>query len=176
MKKSRIKLYTVCLALAVTVCLITALVLHRNSPEVRLRAIELLDTVEIEGGSGAEADIIAKSLTDQSADVRSSALSILLDKPKCELNMVAEVAIKSPHQEIKEEILNELARHPTISRVTIMITGLRDNDPDFREDVQGALDNITDQQFQSPEEAEQWWAANQYKFEKQFNDENLEEE
>ena len=142
--------------------------LNDKSPEVRVAAIEILDDIEIKGGSNTEVDLIARGVADESEDVRDAALSVLEDKPRGELESIAETAITSKYPEVKEEILSNLAMRPSLKGVDIMIRGLRDKNSDFKESVQFELEVITDQDFSSYEEAKRWWDKNKSKFEKEF--------
>jgi len=46
------------------------------------------------------------------------------------------------------------------SAVDILIEGLKDNDPDFREEVNASLDFLIDKEFKTYQEAQAWWNAN----------------
>ena len=134
--------------------------LNDKSEDIRIAAIELLDDVEIKGGSSYEADLLAKGVSDKSEDVRDAALSVLQDKPKFEIETIAETAIASKYPEVKEEILSYLAQDPSMNGVEIIMKGLLDKNEEFRENVQFELEVITDQEFGSYEEAKEWWDKN----------------
>lgn len=147
--------------------------LNDKSANIREAAIDLLDTVEIQGGSNIEADLLAKGVSDKSEDVRDVALSILSDKPKFEMEIVAETAIKSSYIEVKEEILGELNTNPTMNGVEIIISAMQDKNSEFRDSVRDTLEDITDQEFATYEDALDWWNQNSSKFQEEF-DENEE--
>jgi len=150
--------------------------LDDKSAEVREAAIDILNDIEIKGGSSYEADLLAKGINDKSEDVRDTALSVLGDKPRFEIETIAESAISSQYPDVKDEILSNLALNPSINGVEIMITGLRDKNQDFREDVQFELEVITDHEFNSYEEAKDWWDKNKFKFEEEFGDNDDDDE
>ena len=134
--------------------------LNDKSEDVRIAAIELLDDIEIKGGSSYEADLLAKGVGDKSEDVREAALSVLQDKPKFEIETIAETAIASKYPEVKEEILSYLTQDPSMNGVEIIMKGLLDKNQEFKENVQFELEVITDQEFDSYEEAKEWWNKN----------------
>jgi HEAT repeat protein len=149
--------------------------LDDKSAEVREAAIDILNDVDIKGGSNYEVDLLTKGVNDKSEDVRDAALSVLGDKPLFELETIAESAISSKYPDVKEEILSNLALNPSMNGIEIMITGLRDEDKDFREDVQFELEVITDQEFNSYEAAKDWWDKNKFRFEEEFENDDDDE-
>jgi HEAT repeat protein len=150
--------------------------LDDKSAEVREAAIDILDDIEIKGGSNYEADLLAKGINDKSEDVRDAALSVLGDKPRFELETIAESAIASKYPEVKEEVLSNLALNPSMNGVEIMMKGLLDKNQDFKEDVQFELEVITDQEFDSYEEAKEWWDKNKSNFEDEFEPDDEDDE
>ena len=152
--------------------------LNDKSANVREVAIDLLDTVEVPGGSSIEADLLSKGIADDSEDVRNTALSIMGDKPKYEVEIIAETAIKSKYLEVKEEILGELSATPTMNGVEIIITAMQDKNEEFRDSVRDTLEDITDQEFASYEDAVEWWNKNGSKYQEEFqeNEDDDEEE
>lgn len=150
--------------------------LNDKSANVREVAIDLLDTVKIPGGSSLEADLLSKGIADNSEDVRSVALSVMGDKPKYEIEIIAETAIKSKYLEIKEEILGELSAAPTMNGVEIIISAMQDKNEEFRESVRETLEDITDQEFTSYENALEWWNKNGSKYQKEFQENENDDE
>jgi len=144
--------------------------LNDKSANVREVAIDLLDTVEIPGGSSMEADLLSKGIADKSEDVRNVALGVMGDKPKYEIEIIAETAIKSKYLEVKEEILGELSTAPTMNGVEIIISGMQDKNEDFRDSVRDTLEDITDQEFASYEDALEWWNKNGSQYQEEFQE------
>lgn len=144
--------------------------LNDKSADVREVAIDLLDTVDIPGGSNIEADLLSKGIADKSEDVRNVALSVMGDKPKYEIEIIAETAIRSKYIEVKEEILGELSAAPTMNGVEIIISGMQDKNEEFRDSVRDTLEDITDQEFASYEDALQWWNKNGSKYQEEFQE------
>jgi hypothetical protein len=143
--------------------------LDDDSEEIRAEAIDIIDDIEVPGGDPEEADILLKAINDPSEDVRSAALDAIENKPSYDLEIIGEDAIKSDFPEVKEAVLEALADTPSIRGVEVMIEGLNDPDPDFRNDVIDELELITDQTFNSYDEARKWWDQHQNEFLEEFS-------
>jgi hypothetical protein len=143
--------------------------LDDSSEKIRAEAIDIIDDVEVPGGDPEEADILLKAINDPSEDVRSSALDAIDNKPSYDLEIIGDEAIKSNFPEVKEAILEALADTPSVRGVEVMIEGLNDPDPDFRNDVIDELELITDQSFNSYDEARKWWDQHQNEFLEEFS-------
>jgi len=140
-----------------------------SSEEIRIAAIDIIDDVDIPGGDPEEADILLKAVNDPSENVRSAALNAIDNKSAYDLEIIGEDAIKSNYPEVKESILESLADTPSVRGVEIIIEGLKDQDPDFRSDVIDELELITDQSFNSYDDARKWWDQHQNEFLEEFS-------
>ena len=140
-----------------------------SAEEIRAAAIDIVDDIEVPGGDPEEADILLKAVNDSSEDVRNAALDAIENKPSYDLEIIGEDAIKSQYPEVKETILEALADTPSVRGVEVMIEGLKDPDPEFRNDVIDELELITDQSFNSYDEARKWWDQHQNEFLEEFS-------
>ena len=46
----------------------------------------------------------------------------------------------------------------------ILITGLKDSNPDFRDTVKSAIEFLVSQEFNTYDQAKKWWDANRGKY------------
>jgi HEAT repeat protein len=135
--------------------------LNNEDEDVRSAAVELLANINDDDPQTANA--LALAINDPSEDVRADALDILenQDDPQ---PAVLEYGIASPYEEVKNAVLSILETRGDQKSVDILISGLKDQDPDFRAEVSDSIESLIDQKFDSYEEALAWWARNKMKF------------
>jgi Skp family chaperone for outer membrane proteins len=128
--------------------------------EVRMNALEPLDDID----SADVADVMAIALNDDSQAVREKALETIdLQEGNVQLDCLWE-AMLSDYQGVKTEALSMLelrGDHPT---VPIIIEGLKDTNPEYRQEVNSVLSFLIDQEFDSYDAAAQWWSENQNRY------------
>lgn len=113
-------------------------------------------------------DLLVEALKDTSEDVRSAVLEVAQEQvDDIQLNVLEE-GIASSYEDVKSEALSLLEDRSDHASVEIIITGLLDEDPKFREKVNLALYFFVDQEFETYETALTWWDQNKHKY-----DENL---
>ena len=105
-------------------------------------------------------ELLAQALSDTSKNVRSAALEVAEGHGDNIKLGVMEEGIGSPYDDVKYEIVSLLEDRSDHIAVEVLIEGLKDTDPDFREEVNAALDFLIDEEFETYEEAEAWWIEN----------------
>lgn len=123
--------------------------------------------------NGREADkLLIQALSDSSEDVRMAAREVAGEKGKRTRLDVLRAGIGSSYEDVKEYVVSTLIDLSNHDAVDILILGLKERDPEFREEVKFALEFLISKEFSSHEEAKNWWAANR----DNYDDELLEKD
>ncbi|MHC4647947.1 MAG: HEAT repeat domain-containing protein [Planctomycetota bacterium] len=113
-------------------------------------------------------DILVRALSDDSEDVRASALEVALEHGDHISSSVMKEGISSQYADVKYDIVTELEFKADHEAVEILIEGLRDADPAFREAVNEALDFLIEKTFEDYRHARAWWAQNRQNFDSEL--------
>lgn len=132
--------------------------------EVRQLAAEACEFVEDKQAG----PILIAALADKSEIVRETALEITEGEDNDTKLSIYKAAITSKYEDVKEEAVSVLFDMSSPLAVDILLEGLKDPDPDFRQDVIDSLDFLIDQEFASYQEAKKWWDANRKRFDEEL--------
>jgi len=137
--------------------------LDNPDPEVREEALEAL---EVEGvGDEAINGPLLKALADENADVRQSALDLMDDIQSPIILPSLEQALVAGDEDMREAALSTLEDIPDPRAVDLIIEkGLLNYNNKISQEALDSLEFITDQEFNSYDEARKWWDANRETF------------
>jgi hypothetical protein len=128
--------------------------------EVRLNALEPLSEID----DPFVPDLMNTAFNDSSEQVRNQALTVVAQQEgDVQLNSLA-AAMASAHEDVKREALSLLELRGDHQSVPVVMEGLKDQLPEYREEVNAALSFLIDQEFGSYDEAIQWWQANKDRY------------
>ncbi|MCX7848187.1 MAG: HEAT repeat domain-containing protein [bacterium] len=135
--------------------------LDDDNPDIREYALDAL--MEVDDPRINEA--LIKALDDENVDVRDNALNVMLYISSPNVIDALAKAITDPDPDIREKaiIIIEDIEDPRVIDILIE-KGLLHDDDNIRQDALDSLNFITDQEFQSYEEARAWWDRNRASF------------
>jgi flagellar basal body-associated protein FliL len=129
---------------------------------VRENAVERLEDVKDESIN----EPLQRALTDIADSVREEAILIMngIENPEIILPSLV-TAIDSGDPGIAEEALDIISEVQTHQAIDLVIEkGLNNDNSEIREEALSKLGDMTDQDFESAEEAQQWWLENKDTF------------
>ncbi|MCJ7778055.1 MAG: HEAT repeat domain-containing protein, partial [Sedimentisphaerales bacterium] len=131
--------------------------------QIRVLALNSLSTVN----DPKVAVLLTQALNDKSKEVRSNALEVTEEHDSVPIRIsVLERAITSTYNDVKYEAVSMLQDVSGNNTVEILIEGLKDNDPKFREAINESLNSLIKKRFRTYEEAQTWWRLNKDQFNK----------
>ncbi len=134
--------------------------LRSRDEEVRYCALAPLE--EIEDPKCAELVVLA--LSDPSETVRGRALDVIRGQAPDIQILSLRRAFGSGSDEVKSELLSLLELRGDKAAVEVILNGLNDPNPEFREEVKGVLQVLLDQEFKNYNQAMRWWKANEHRY------------
>jgi hypothetical protein len=134
--------------------------LKSNDEQTRQDALDLLYNVD-DPNVGV---VVLAALNDPSEDVRTADLDLALQQEGEAAVAIMKHGISSQYPDVKQASVAMLQDKGNREAVDILITGLKDKDAEFRNEVSSALSMLIDKQFETYEEAQTWWAQNRDKF------------
>ena len=134
--------------------------LRDSEPQVRQSAVEACTHVT----DPAVGKVLLDALADESEDVRTAVLQVADQKEPDVFLPVLKAGITSKYEDVKESAVSSLIDASTPAAVDILITGLKDPNPDFRDTVKSAIEFLVSQEFNTYDQAKKWWDANHTKF------------
>lgn len=138
--------------------------LHSRDEDVRFCALGPLEDIE----DPKSADLAVLALSDPSETIRGRALDVIRGQPSAIQILALKKAFGSVSDEVKSEVLGLLELRGDKAAVEVILNGLKDPNPEFREEVKGVLQVLLDQEFNNYNQAIRWWKANRHRY-----DENL---
>ena len=109
-------------------------------------------------------ELLVQALGDSSESVRMAALEVAEEQEENVKLDVLKAAISSSYEEVKEDAVSTLIDVSNHYAMDILILGLKDSDAEFREEVNLAISFLISEEFDSYEEAKNWWDANRDKY------------
>lgn len=134
--------------------------LRSRDEEVRLSVLGPLEEIE----DPRCAELVVLALSDPSDTVRGRALDVIRGQPPDIQILSLSRAIGLSSDEVKSEALSLLELRGDKAAVEVMFNGLKDPNPEFREEVKGILRLLLDQEFSSYNQAMRWWKANHSRY------------
>ncbi len=139
---------------------VAAKALKDTELDIRQSAIEACETVT----DPAVGKVLAAALADENEDVRIAAIELADQKEPAVRLLVLKAGIAGKYDDVKESAVSSLIDVSSPAAMDILITGLKDPSPDFRDSVKSAIDFLVSQKFDTYDQAKKWWDANRTKF------------
>jgi hypothetical protein len=137
-------------------------------PAIRQKAIEACAHItDPEVG-----DILKMALEDEREDVRAAAISISAQKDPAIRLPILEAGITSQHTDVKAGAVTELMTTSSPAAFDILITALNDPDPEFHYTVKSTINFLVSQEFETYDQAKQWWDTNRQNFSENLKPKN----
>ncbi len=133
--------------------------LNSSDPETRELAVVPLANIR----DPKATELLTIALEDESEDVRQAAFDSLDEQSPGIRLEVLETAIGLSHYDVKRQAVDGLEDLGNHRALEILLLGLKDPDPDFRDEVNQSLDYLIDQKFESYEQGLAWWNENRAK-------------
>ena len=137
-----------------------------KNEDVRLAAMNSLDGID----SPEAAKLLLKGLSDDSEQVRESAFSALSNREPEIKEAIAAEAVKSTYPDIKKRVPYLVIDIPSHNVMEILIEGLKDKDPECREEFNSVINLFVSEEFESYEKAKRWWAENKLKYNRDLSE------
>jgi len=135
--------------------------LDDDNPDIREYALDALMEVD----DPRVNDALIKALDDENVDVRDNALNIMLYISSPNVLDALAKAITDPDPDIREKAIITIEDIPDPRTIDVLIEkGLLHDDDDIRQDALDSLNFITDQEFETYEEARAWWERSRATF------------
>lgn len=134
--------------------------LHLRDEQVRLSALEPLDKI----ADPRCAALLVLALSDPSDAVRGRAFDVIRSQPPDLQILSLKRAMGLSSDEVKSEVLSLLELRGDKAAVEVMLEGLKDPSPEFRDQVREILRLLLDQEFAGYNQAVQWWKVNRARF------------
>ncbi|MEJ5259312.1 MAG: HEAT repeat domain-containing protein [Anaerohalosphaeraceae bacterium] len=134
--------------------------LHSRDEQVRLSALEPLEKI----ADPRSAALLVLALSDPSDAVRGRALDIIRVQPPDIQILSLKRAMGLSSDDVKLEVLSLLELRGDKAAVEVMLEGLKDPSPEFRDQVREVLRLLLDQEFAGYNQAVQWWKVNRARY------------
>ena len=125
-------------------------------PDLRKAALEVLRDREYEEVN----EVFIAGLEDENQDVTDRAMEILADGDSANILPSLEQAMMSSDGQIKRKAIVTLEDIEDVRAIDMLIAGLQSNDEDIRGELFDSIEFVTEQRFESYEEARNWWDLN----------------
>ena len=103
------------------------------------------------------ADLVTGAVHDPSSEVRALAMEAAIELlPETRLE-VYKNTIAVPDPEVRKSTIVELGRMSSKPAFEVLMTGLQNPDPGFRQEVNFEIKLLVDQEFESYDQAKNWW-------------------
>jgi len=128
--------------------------------EVRQSAIQACTAIT----DPAVGNVLIAAIADSSEEVRTHAIQVAGHKQPAVRMSVLKAGINSQYGDVKEGTVSSLVDASSPAAMDILIIGLKDSNPDFRNEVRTEIDFLISQKFDSYDQAKKWWDDNRSKF------------
>ena len=147
---------------------VAAKALKDSEPEVRKSAIEACAPIT----DPAVENVLLTAIADSSEKVRTHAIQVAGHKQPAVRMSVLKAGITSQYGDVKEGTVSSLVDASSPAAMDILIIGLKDTNPDFRNEVRTEIDFLISQKFDTYDQAKKWWDANRSKFDDNLAEKN----
>jgi HEAT repeat protein len=137
-----------------------------SEPQVRQSAVEACTHVT----DPAVGKVLVDALADESEDVRTAAIELAGQKEPTIRLEVLKAGVASQYEDVREGAISSLTDASSPAAVDILIEGLQNPNPEFREPFKDALDFLlpTDGDLSTYDQYKKWWDANRSKFDNEL--------
>ena len=145
---------------------VAAKALKDSELQIRQSAVEACTSVT----DPAVENVLLEAIADSSEEVRTAAIQLADQKEPAIRLSVLKAGITSQYEDVKEPIVSSLIDISSPAAMDVLITGLKDANPDFRDEVRSAITFLVSQDFDTYDQAQRWWNANRSKFDDQLTE------
>ena len=124
--------------------------------EVRVAVMDALDYSELQD----IAQLIIQGLHDKNEEVREAALYAVMDKEAVVVMEVVSESLKSDNIRGRADILDVLDDFPNHQSLELLFNELNSKNQDYKEAVNEKVFFFIGEEFESSEQALNWWASN----------------
>ena len=110
------------------------------------------------------ADLMELAVNDASEDVRARAMEIVEQQAEDIQLISLEKGLASAYADTKSQALSQLELRGDKAVVDVVLSGLQSSNSEFRQEVNSVLQFLLDREFESYQEAVQWWQANKNRY------------
>jgi hypothetical protein len=142
--------------------------LKDKEEQIRQQAVEACEYID----DKQAASLLTEAINDQSENVRSAAFMVADQKDADTKAGLFKAGITSPYEDVKEATITGLVDMSSPKAVDILLEGLKDSNPEVRENVSSSIGFLIGQEFENYNDAKKWWDSNR----KRFDDELVEKE
>ncbi len=147
---------------------VAAKALKDSELEVRQSAIQACTAIT----DPAVENVLLTAIADSSEKVRTQAIQVASHKQPAVRLSVLKAGITSQYENVKEDAVSSLVNAPSPAAMDILIIGLKDTNPDFRDEVKSEINSLISQEFDTYDQAQKWWDANRSKFDDTLTEKN----
>ena len=145
---------------------VAAKALKDSEPQIRQSAVEACTAVT----DPTVGNVLNEAIKDSSEEVRTAAIQVADQKePSVRLSVLKE-GIASQYEDVKENAVSSLIDASSPAAMDILITGLKDANPDFHDSVKSAINFLVSQEFDTYDQAIKWWNANRNKYDDELTE------
>ena len=138
--------------------------LKDKEEQVRQQAVEACEYID----DKQAAPILTVAINDESEDVRSAVFMVADQKDADTKAGLYKAGITSSYEDVKEATITGLVDMSTPKAVDILLEGLKDSNPDVRENVSSSLSFLIGQEFEKYNDAKKWWDKNRNRFDEEL--------
>jgi hypothetical protein len=142
--------------------------LKDKEEQVRQQAVEACEYID----DKQAAPLLSEAINDTSEDVRAAAFMVADQKDADTKAALYKAGITSTYEDVKDATVSGLVDMSSPKAVDILLEGLKDSNPDVRENVSSSLSFLIGQEFENYNDAKKWWDKNRNR----FDDELVEKE
>jgi hypothetical protein len=142
--------------------------LKDKEEQVRQQAVEACEYID----DKQAASFLTEAINDQSENVRAAAFMVADQKNADTKAALFKAGISSPYEDVKDATITGLVDMSSPKAVDILLEGLKDSNPDVRENVSSSLSFLIGQEFENYNDGKKWWDSNR----KRFDDELVEKD
>ena len=150
------------------VVFVAAKAMKDSEPQIRQSAVEACTAVT----DPAVGNLLVAALNDESEDVRAAAIQLADEKEPVIRLEVLKAGITSQYEDVRESAVSSLIDVSSPAAVDILIEGLKDPNPEFREPFKDALDFLlpAGDELQTYDQYKKWWNANRNKYDDELTE------
>lgn len=138
--------------------------LGTEDEQIRMDALLSLSGVN----SAQVSELLVQALSDPSKGVRSTAIEVAEEHRDLIQLGVLEEGIASQYDDVKYRTAAMLMDRSDHSGIEILFNGLKDTNPDFREEINDNVNFLINMEFESYDEAITWWSENKNNYDEEL--------
>jgi hypothetical protein len=138
--------------------------LDDKNVEIRETAVNALLNVD----SPDATNLLVKGVNDRTPEVREAVFDVLDERPAKIKESVFEKAIHSKHTDVRERVVEMIVDIPSHKVMDILISGMKTDNEEMREEVANVISFFVSEDFETHDEAKEWWEQNKDNFDEEL--------